>query len=63
MNCTNLVEFLLLEELVVLVDLVPAFVSDVVLSETGGQVNTIVEVTTPEHIVMGVNSLALLIIT
>ena len=57
----HLVEFPLLVQLVVLVDLVPVLVGDVVLGQTGGQVNAIVHVPTPEHIVMGINGLPLLV--
>ena len=46
---------LLLEQLVLLVELVPASVGDVVLGSCCGQVHSVVEVTTPEHIVVDIH--------
>ena len=55
-----LIQPFLPQQLVMLGDLVPALAGDVVLGQAGGQLDPIVEVSTPEHIVMGVNGLPLL---
>lgn len=63
-NCSQgywwyLIEFLLLEELVLFIHLLPTSVCNVILGKASWQVDTIVEVTTPEYVVMGVNGLPL----
>ena len=56
-----LVEFPLPAELVVFVHLLPAPISNVVLGQAGGEVNAIVQVPTPEYVIMGIDRLTLFI--